>query len=129
MKAGLTKRLIGLILLGLVFFAPAAQAQVLDPVCEGVSDATVCQDNTEQDAGSNALYGPNGVLTKAAEIIATIVGIASVIVIIIGGFRYVLATGDPSKLGAARATIIYALVGLLVALLAQAIIFFVLDKL
>ncbi|MCC7543579.1 hypothetical protein IT415_02625 [bacterium] len=57
-----------------------------------------------------------------------IVGVASVIVIIVGGLRYVLSGGDPKNTAAAKDTILYAAIGLVVSLLAYAIVNFVLDQ-
>jgi hypothetical protein len=54
-----------------------------------------------------------------------IIGIAAVIMIIIGGATYVLAAGDSAKINTAKNTIIYALVGLVVAASAALIIRFI----
>src|SRR5690606_31891708 len=51
-----------------------------------------------------------------------LLGIAAVIMIIFGGFRYVTSNGDSGKLEQAKNTILYAVVGLLVAILAFAIV-------
>ncbi len=56
------------------------------------------------------------------------VGVASVIMIIIGGIRFVTSGGDSTKVNSARNTIIYAIVGIFVALLAQSIIVFIFNK-
>lgn len=58
-----------------------------------------------------------------------IIGALSVIMIIVGGIRYVTSTGDSSRVKAAKDTVMYAVVGLLVALFAYAIVNFVVDKL
>jgi hypothetical protein len=49
--------------------------------------------------------------------------------IIVGGFQYVMASGDPGNITNAKNTILYAIIGLLVAVLAQGIISFVLVRL
>jgi len=51
-----------------------------------------------------------------------------VIVIIVGGIRYATADGDSGKITQARNTILYAVIGLVVALLAYAITFFVVGQ-
>ena len=53
------------------------------------------------------------------------IGIISVIMMVVGGLKYVISAGDPSQLKTARETIIYAVVGLVVAMLAFAIVKFV----
>lgn len=57
-----------------------------------------------------------------------IAGIISVIMIIIGGYWYVLSAGDPQKVKKAKDTILYAAVGLVISLMAWTIINFVLDR-
>ena len=62
------------------------------------------------------------------NIILFIMGAVAVIMIIIGGFRYVTAGGDSGSVTAAKNTILYAVIGLIVALLAYAIVNFVVDS-
>lgn len=56
------------------------------------------------------------------ERVLSFVGLAAVIMIIVGGIFYVKSMGDPGKTKRARDTIIYGVVGLIVALLAYAIV-------
>ena len=56
------------------------------------------------------------------------VGIIAVIVIIVGRVFYVVSQGDPEKVGRAKATILYSVIGLLVVLLSFAIVNFVLSN-
>ena len=63
------------------------------------------------------------------NVLLFIVGAVAVIVIIVGGISYVVSAGDPAKVKKAKDTILYAVVGLVVALLAFAIIRFVTDSL
>lgn len=102
---------------------------VLSPVCPADSPATLCQDNTNQPVEGNSIYGPNGILTKAAKLISILAGVAAVILIIVGGIQYVISSGDSTNVQNAKNTILYAIIGLIVALLAQAIIAFVLTRL
>jgi hypothetical protein len=92
--------------------------------------ATVCSENNKAaDPTNNGIYGKNGILTKAANIISIVIGIAAVIVVIIGGLQYILSAGDPARINSAKNTILYAIIGLIVALSAQAIIVFVIRRL
>lgn len=111
--------------------APAVHAdEVLTPACQGVSNSALCtNNNVTQNQSDNSFFGPNGVLTKAARIVALLVGVAAVIMIIIGSFQYIISSGDPTNIQNAKNTILYAIIGLIVALLAQAIILFVLVRL
>ena len=113
-----------------LFPAFVSAQEVIDPeLCRQNPNATLCEANRDpQDRNNNSLFGPSGVLTKAAQLLAVVVGVAAVIMIIIGGLQYVLASGDPSNIQNAKNTIFYAIVGLLVAALAQGIIAFVLKR-
>lgn len=110
--------------------SPATSAQGLfDEVCSGVSDSSVCTEKDKpQSAQNNLIYGEGSILARATQVVVIAVGVASVIMIIVGGLKYVLSAGDASKASSAKNTIIYALVGLLVAAFAQGIIVFVLNR-
>ncbi|MDQ5953358.1 MAG: hypothetical protein QG647_92 [Patescibacteria group bacterium] len=68
------------------------------------------------------------VLTNIINIFSWIVGIVSVIMIIYGGFRYITSGGDSNGVTAAKNTILYAIIGLVIVALAQVIVQFVLTK-
>lgn len=108
---------------------PATPCNVLDPGCHGVSDSTLCGENGKnQTYADNGLFGVNGILNKAANFLLVIVGIAGVFMVVIGGVQYALSGGDPQKINKAKDMIIYAIVGLIVALVAKGIIAFVINR-
>ena len=74
------------------------------------------------------LFGATGIFTTVTNVLLFIIGAISVIMIIIGGLRYIVSGGDASKVSAAKNTILYAVVGIVVALLAYAIINFVIGS-
>ena len=77
------------------------------------------------------LSGENNLMPTVSTIINVIigvVGIVSVIFIVIGGLSYVTSAGDPGKTKKAKDTILYAIIGLIVAVLAFAIVNFVLAS-
>ena len=61
--------------------------------------------------------------------ILAIVGVIAVFMIIFGGIQYTISSGDSGKVKKAKDTILYGLVGLVIALLAAAIVNFVLNNL
>lgn len=75
------------------------------------------------------LFGDNnsGILTQMINMMLFAVGILSVIMLIYGGLRYVLSNGDSKKVDAAKNTILYAIVGLIIAMLSYAIINFIIS--
>jgi hypothetical protein len=70
--------------------------------------------------------GVNSVFHGIVVLISFIAGIIAVIMIILAGIRYITSAGDPNKVSGAKNTLIYALIGILVAALAQILVHFVL---
>lgn len=102
-----------------------AGSNPLSCACQGSgSGASVCS----ADGSKDPIDGPDGVLKKVTLIIATIAGIAAVVIIIISGLRFVTANGDSQKIASARNAIIGALVGLVIIAAAASIITFVIGK-
>jgi cytochrome bd-type quinol oxidase subunit 2 len=71
----------------------------------------------------------DGIITKATNLISIIVGIASVIVLMLAGLRFITASGDANNVASAKNTAKYAVIGVLVTLLARGLITFVFNKL
>lgn len=68
------------------------------------------------------------VAKTTVKILSYFVGVVAVVMIIIGGFLYLTSGGDSNRVASAKNTIIYAIVGLVIALLAQALVRFVFAK-
>ena len=75
------------------------------------------------------LFGAGGVITTITNILLFIVGALSVIMLIVGGLRYVISGGNSTAVTAAKNTILYAIVGLVISFLAYAAINFVIGTL
>jgi hypothetical protein len=73
------------------------------------------------------LFGSSGVFKTITNVLLYILGAISVIMIIIGGLRYVISGGNSTNVTAAKNTILYAIVGVIIAILSYAIINFVLG--
>lgn len=80
------------------------------------------------EVGEGGLVGPNGILTIATQQIVYITGVVSVIMVIYGGIKYIVSGGDSNGTKTARDTILYALIGLVIAISAQGIVTFVLER-
>ena len=74
------------------------------------------------------LIGDNGVFSRLTNTILLVVGLISVIMLVDGGLRYILSGGDSKKVTDAKNTILYAIIGLIISLLAYAIVHFVLNS-
>ena len=74
------------------------------------------------------LFGATGIFSTITSVLLFGVGAISVIMIVIGGLRYVISGGNSSAISAAKNTILYAVIGLIIAMLAYAVIHFVLTS-
>jgi uncharacterized membrane protein len=104
---------------------PAVFADAKSEICAGVGAAAGGGGDCTASGGTSV----NNIIAAIVNILSLIVGVVAVIMIIVGGFTYVTSGGDSSKIGTAKNTIIYAVVGLVVVFFAQAIVQFVLKKL
>ena len=75
------------------------------------------------------LFGNTGVFRQVTNTILYVVGIIAVIMLIIGGIKYVISGGDSKKVTDAKNTVLYAIIGLVIAFLAFAIVNFVISAL
>ncbi len=98
---------------------PATPALAID-ACSG-NDTAVCSSSVGDLTG--------GILKDVISILLYIAGTIAVIMIIIGAIRYITSDGDAGKASQAKNTIIYAVVGLVVAVMSFGIVTFVLGRL
>ena len=87
------------------------------------SDVRDCVDGTNQ-SGTGDLYTD---LRTIINWVTMIVGILAVIMIIYGGVMMMISMGDPGRNKKARDTILYGIIGLIIVLLAYAIVNFILN--
>lgn len=76
----------------------------------------------------NAGKNIDDTIATALNLLTVAVGIVAVIMIVIAGFRYVTSGGSSDRVSAAKGTLLYAVIGVAVAALAQIIVQFVLNK-
>ena len=74
---------------------------------------------------SGAGDAPTNFLATILQLVFGVTGAIALLIIVISGFRYVIASGDPSAVAKARSTILYAVIGLAVALTGFSIVTFI----
>lgn len=112
-----------------LLFVPVVATTTVDAatpkeqICKGInnSDSGTC--NT---TGSNNLQG---FIKNIVNILLYIIGAIAVLMIIIGGLRYVISGGDSGQTKSARDTVLYAVIGLVIAVMSYAIVNFVVVQL
>ena len=92
-------------------------------VSEGINTATT------SEMKGKSIDGKDGLIKTVVNVLLWAVGILSVIMIIFSGFRYITSAGDASKTKSAQSTLIYSVVGLIVAIMAYAIVNMVTNRL
>lgn len=113
-------------LASLTSFAPNAYANVICP--NGNTNAATLEDCYNKKEGVFESRDLLDVLTTIINVIVGIVGFVAVAMIVMGGISFATSQGDTAKVAKARNTILYGVVGLVVALLAFAIVNFVLKS-
>lgn len=112
--------------------APAAvQAQEIDKnlQCGANLQFTVPPEGCSVDSnGITAAERVDQIVSQIIDILSLVVGVVAVVMIIIGGLRYVTSGGDSGNVTGAKNTILYAVVGLIVVALSQVIVRFVVDR-
>ena len=117
-------------LMGVVSAQDARPQQAL---CKGANDLKISTgtpggNECKDDGGKNIEGSVNDLVTQIINIFSVIVGIIAVIMIIIGGLKFITSTGDAGRITSAKQTIIYAVIGLIIVALAQFFVRFVLSK-
>ncbi len=78
--------------------------------------------------GASAAERVDEIVSQVINILSLAVGVVAVVMIIVGGLRYITSGGDSGNVTGAKNTILYAVVGLVVVALAQVIVRFVVDR-
>ena len=68
-------------------------------------------------------------ITQISSVILLLVGGVAVLFLIVGGFQYITASGNPDQVQRAKLTIMYSIIGIVICLLSYTIIYFVLQQL
>lgn len=98
-------------------------------ICDSNPELTICP---ELEKGKNQTPTDNIVINtikKVINIVSYVIGVASLVMIVVGAMKYIVSSGDSQRISSAKNTIAYSLVGLVIAIMAQAIVKFVLVRL
>lgn len=106
--------------------ATPATANKSECVTSGVQGGINC---AKGDSVPSTLFGEGSIFTTVVNVLLFIIGALSVVMLIWGGIRYTTSAGNSSAVTSAKNTIMYAVIGLIVAFLAFAIVNWVLASL
>ncbi len=102
-----------------------ASAQLGEQIGKGACFST---NDANCEAASDPEQRVNDLIKLAINIFSIVVGVISVIMIIVGGLKYITSGGESGSVTGAKNTIMYAVIGLVVVAMAQFIVQFVLKK-
>lgn len=107
---------------GVVFSAVSAMAASpgAETVCNGITSTGGSCDGSGSDI--------DAVIRLAFDILSRIAGIIGIVMVIVAGIKYMTSQGDAGQVKGAKSALIYALIGLVIAALAQIIVHFVLTE-
>ncbi len=106
--------------------APSANAAECGSASEGIQAGLNCANPGDQ-VPQNLFEGSDSVFTTIVNVLLFLIGAISVVMLIYGGIRYTTSGGNSASVTAAKNTILYAIIGLVVAFLAFAIVNWVLG--
>lgn len=115
-----------LLLLVVSLVTPHVAHAVCDMDYMSITTGAQCAQGNQQPSD---LFGNGGIFRQITNILLFLVGAIAVIMLIVGGIRYVVSAGDQTQVTAAKNTILYAIVGIVVAFLAYAAVNFVTQQL
>jgi len=98
------------------------------PVFAQVSNPTQLDEGASAGRPTGAPDSFPEIFKRISNILIYLIGAISVIMLIVGGFRYVVSGGDSAGVEGAKNTILYAIVGLVIAFLAYAAVNFIIGQ-
>ncbi|SRR6266498_757937 len=101
---------------------PAAAAVDVFQNCSSNGGTAICK------ATNDKLFGAGGIWNRILTTLTFLTGAVSVLLIVVGAFRYTISGGDQGAITSAKNTILYAVVGLALSVTAYAIVNFVLTN-
>lgn len=119
--------MLAVFLVAFIVTATPVEAQLFSE-CEGgaAANSELCQVVNNPD--DDIITGSDSLVVRIVDLLIFISGAIAVIMVAIGGLRYILSNGDPQGTQSAKNTILYAIVGIIIAVAARTIIIFVLDR-
>ena len=103
-----------------------AQGSAKNDACQIIGE--VSGGAADGDCNPPAGRGVEGLIKMAVNLLSIVAGIIAVIMIMIAGLKYITSQGDAAQISSAKNALIYAVIGLMIAGLAQVIVQFVLAR-
>ena len=132
MKINIKRHLLGLLAVPALVLCVSALATPAYADCTGAdtSSLSLCGGAASSQGNDQPpnLFGAGGIFQTITNVMLFVIGAVSVVMLILGGIRYTISQGDQTAVTSAKNTILYAIVGLVVAILAYAAVNFVISN-
>lgn len=126
------KRILQTIIVSAVFVTGAVSVALLPQpaLAQGAGCAgKACITDGASNVNTGATNDVPDTIKIVTDLLLFILGAVSVIMLVIGGFKFVASNGNAEQVKSAKNTILYAIIGVVVALLAYAVIDWVVEQL
>jgi hypothetical protein len=120
--------IVPLLALGVAVYTPVVSTTHA-ATCEDGKSAADGADCTKPESGPVCLFGADCAFNTIANTALYVIGAVSVLMLIYGGIRYTTSGGSAENVTAAKNTILYAVVGIIIAIMSYAIVNFVIGRL
>lgn len=115
----------------LFMYTPLSVSYAANPLKGQYGACKYLNDKQKENSAACNTGGGNPIeriIKNITNVVSAVVGIAAVIMIIVGGISMMLAGGDTQKFANGRNTVLYAVIGIIVVVLAQALVRFILSR-
>ena len=119
---------ITIIVIGLIMIAPISAQAATDASKEALCGGAGLVGGGSGCAAPSGSTSVDTVVKRSINLFSAIIGIIAVVMIMVGGLKYITSQGDPNNTATAKNTILYAAIGLVVVALAQVIVRFVISR-
>ena len=120
--------LISTLMVAVMVFGVSIIYQTGNTEIAGAINSEITSGMNATSAGTSTPTNANVVIKNVTNIMFFIIGAVSVIMLIYGGIRYTTSGGNTNSVTAAKNTVIYSIVGLVISILAYAIVNFVVTN-
>lgn len=127
MKRTITTTISAIAVMAGVYLLPVATAGAVDVFGGACGAAGDSSGGSEICGAATGGETAESIIKNVINLMLVILGMIAVIMIIIGGIRYATSNGDSNQITSAKNTVLYAVIGLIVAIFSFAIVNFVLD--
>ena len=117
-----------LLLMGVAPALAVDQTQIDNGLCTGANLQFTENPSSGSCSGTDTTGQINKIIHTIINLLSAVIGIVAVVMIMVGGFRYITSGGNDTSVTSAKNTILYAIIGLIIVAVAQVLVKITLSK-